>query len=525
MKLTAPRFMTKVMTKAGTHKRARILFVLFLTFFFGFTAVAQQVPSLPDDPRFDQPVGFSTATGGESLRAMVMALAKSVGLTAVADSVPDTTIMYDIGEPKPFRQVWDLITTLNDLDYLLLDNDVMVVGTPASVAKLGRQNLDSDVDDTVERVQRFYRVIENPDDLAEVVRQAVPGANVDVLANLNTLSVRASEEEQSEVARVLSRFNPEIAQPVRRVYSLSNADAATLAETLTQTIVSGEEETTNLVDTDNNQVANEQTTVKSVVRTEDIVIAADERTNSVIVTAPETIQAEIATLIDALDIPQPQVNVQVRIQEIQTRSAANLGINLSAGVGNFATTLLDTGLQFVFDAQNAVSGLNIGAVLDTLETQGLSRRVDDSNLTMLNNSPGKINVGGRIELTFASLNGDIQTRTLEYGVIIEVTPRISADGRVILEISAEVSDLAVPLADGGIPQRIDFTTREVTSTVTLEPGQTVLLGGLLQNALSTTKSRTPILGSIPIIGSLFSTTNTEEEDTELLLIVSAMTIE
>ena len=179
----------------------------------------------------------------------------------------------------------------------------------------------------------------------------------------------------------------------------------------------------------------------------------------------------------------------------------------------------------MFNAQKAVSGLNIGAVLDTLETQGLSRRVDDSNLTMLNNSPGKINVGGRIELTFASLDGDIQTRTLEYGVIIEVTPRISSDGRVILEISAEVSDLAVPLADGGIPQRIDFTTREVTSTVTLEPGQTVLLGGLLQNALSTTRSKTPILGSIPIIGSLFSTTNTEEEDTELLLIVSAMVIE
>ena len=241
---------TRSITKAGTHKRARTLFfILFLTL-FGFTAGAQRASSLPDDPRFDQPVGFSTATGGESLRAMVMALAKSVDLTAVADSVPDTLIMYDIGEPKPFRQVWDLITTLNDLDYALLDNDVMVVGTPASVAKLGRQNLTSEVDETVEQVQRFYRVIENPDDLAEVVRQAVPGASVDVLANLNTLSVRATEEEQSEVERVLSRFNPDIAQPVRRVYSLSNADAADARRNAyPERSIRGEQETSQLQST------------------------------------------------------------------------------------------------------------------------------------------------------------------------------------------------------------------------------------------------------------------------------------
>ena len=280
-----------------------VSFVVSLIVLLSFTASAQQA-SLPEDPRFDQPVGFSTSTGGESLRAMVMALAKSVGLTAVADSVPDTLIMYDIGEPKPFRQVWELVTALNDLDYLLLDNDVVVVGTPASVAKLERQNaMTSMTDEGGERVQRFYRVVENPEDLAEVVRQAVPGASVDVLASLNTLSVRALEAEQSEIARVLSRFNPDIAQPVRRVYSLSNADAAVLAETLTETVVGSEQETTSLIDDDNDLAADEQTTTSTVVRTEDITIAADERTNSVIVTAPETVQAEIAALIEALDIP------------------------------------------------------------------------------------------------------------------------------------------------------------------------------------------------------------------------------
>ena len=67
---------------------------------------------------------------------MITALARAVGLTPIIDDVPIRTIVYDIGDPKPFRQVWNLILTLNDLDYLLQDNDIIVVGSVASLARL-----------------------------------------------------------------------------------------------------------------------------------------------------------------------------------------------------------------------------------------------------------------------------------------------------------------------------------------------------------------------------------------------------
>jgi len=78
---------------------------VFLTFILlmGFSLVWGASNPLPEESRFDQPVEFKTGAEGESLRAMVAALAKAIDLTAVVDDVPDTNIVYDIGDPKPFR--------------------------------------------------------------------------------------------------------------------------------------------------------------------------------------------------------------------------------------------------------------------------------------------------------------------------------------------------------------------------------------------------------------------------------------
>lgn len=499
---------------------------LMLLFLWLSAALAQLEP-LPSDARFDMPTTFVTESDGESLRAMIDALARTAGLTPIVDSVPDTDISYNIDEAKPFRQIWSIVLTQYGLDYALLENDVVVVGPaevvagfkPAAPAAASEASASTEVEAAAESEPvhtEFYRVNNNPEDVAVIVEQAVPGVEVTVLGSVRSISVRGTTEQQDEVRALLEQFDQagEQVDNVLRVYQLNNARAADLATVL---------QNADLMISDGAAAGEVGEGLGGESRT--FTVSPDERTNTLIVTAPPSLQEQLAELIPELDVAQRQVNVQVRIQEISTSAASRLGINLAAGLGNFAATVLDGGLSFIFDAQSAISGLNLGAVLDTLESQGLSRRVDDSNMTVLNNGTASMKSGGRIEISFDGPDGEVSQRTIEFGVIIEVTPRVSPDGRIILDVDAEVSDLLTPFSEGGIPQRIDFSERTVSSTVSLQPGQTVLLGGLMQNQLTQSQDGVPILSSIPVIGSLFNTTTVENSDTDLLLIVTADVLE
>lgn len=475
---------------------------LLLVLLIGVFSAAQ--PSvLPDDPRFDAPTTLITQLEGEDLRIMLDSLARSVGLTPITDTVPSTTINYRIDEAKPFRQIWSIILTQYDLDFALLDNDVVIIGTPEAIASFTHQEvLVSLPEDTV---QRFYRVNNESKDVAALVEQAVRGTTVSALEGVKSISVVGTEVQQLEVQAILDQFDTTILQEplVQRIYTLSHASAESLAEVLQASGITSRQLDGNAEDARTPEA--------------EFTVVADIRTNSLIVTASAAVQARIAELVPPLDVPQQQINVQVRIQEISKRAAEDLGINLKAGLGNFAASVLDGGLKFVFDAQRALSGLNIGAVLDTLETQRLARRVDDSTLTVLNNGTGSIQSGGTIFISLPGAGENIE-RTIEYGVIIEVTPRITNDGRIIMEVSAKLDQ---PVSTTENPQFLELSTRRVVSTITIEEGQTILLGGLFQNQLTSSVDRVPVLGSIPIIGSLFSQTTNELIDTELLLIVTA----
>ena len=490
---------------------------LSLLALLGSMALAQ--PSvLPADERFDTPVSIQFDDG---LALVVEALARSVGLTPVLTEIPDKTVYYDIQEPTSFRTIWQTVLGLNDLDFLLRDEDIIVVGPASEVQKL--RDLDVAAvrsaiqqDDDGGLIQEFYSVNGAADGMADLLRAAIPGLSVEVLGNVNTLLVRGSTGQHEEVRSLLERFDPSASDVTVeiRTYRLSNALAAELAEVLLGT-------QTSLF-----QAAGEDTGEEEDGAGEEAAaagnnglfsVAADPRTNSLVVQAPGTVQEQVALLIEELDIPQQQVNVQVRLQEIQTRTADRLGINLAGGIGQLSDSVLDGGLNFLFDPHAAVSAFNIGAVLDALETQGLSRRVDDSSLTVLNNTPTSIQAGGTILISIPGSAENIE-RTIPYGVQIEVTPRVSASGTITLSITARVEDVLSSLEDATL---LELATRAVSSTITLEPGQTVLLSGLMQNQYTETVNSVPILGDLPLIGGLFRSTLAELSETELLIIVTA----
>ena len=483
--------------------------------------------SLPDDARFDTPVSLVTQAEGELLQAMIESLALSVGLTPIADGIPEQVVNLRIEEPKPFRQLWDILLQRYNLDFALLENDVVVVGSSVDVSEFKPQPI-TEPNTTEPVVQEFYRIQEGIDveQIADLIRRIVPDVVIEALPGLQSVLVRGSQAQQDQVALVVKQYNPIVDQINRelRVYPLSNANAEELAAVLQGSGVLAQAAAAPAANADAAEPA-AAAPAAGADASSVFTIVADKGSNSLIVNAPADIHSRIAELVTQLDLPRQQVNVQLRIQEITSEQAARLGINLTTALGNFAVNLLEGGLRFVFDAQQSVSGLNIGAVLDTLERQGLSRKVDDTNITVLNNEEASLKSGGRVEIQFAGADGSISFRTLEYGVLVNMTPRITNDGRVIVSVEAEISDLLTPFTEGEVPNRIDFSERKTSSTVTLAPGQTVVLGGLFQNSFSQTTTGVPLLSTIPVIGGLFSQTDLQDKDTELLLILTADIIE
>jgi type IV pilus assembly protein PilQ len=502
---------------------------------------AVQLAPLPDTEQFNQPIELRTRPAGESLDALIQILARSVGLSAITQGIPaDTVVRYDLGEPKPFREVWDIVLTLNGLEYVLRDNNLVVVGPPEALAGLQPQESPSQP-----RVARTYAINGNPTELQALLESQFPagsGVVISAFDELKLISVRATVPQQERVRETLDRFDQSGAVSVRRTYALSYARAEELAEVLETTLTSSDggaiPASTPTADeaggtttpdaapsTTPEPAAAGGTETAATVSADQLSVAADVRSNRIVVTAPTSIQRDIAALIEELDQPERQVNVQVRIQEVTTDVTERLGIDLTAALGNFTTTLFSgddtSGLGFIFDAQRAITGFNLGAVLDAFERQGLSRRVDDSNLTVLNNGEASLQAGGTI---FISIPGGEQNieRTIPYGVQIDLSPQITSSNEILLDVEGRVEAI---ISETDNPNFLQLSTRNLNSRVSLQPGQTIVLGGLLQNEVTDTGRSVPGLGDIPVLGSLFSTSVSSEINTELLVIVTASVLE
>jgi type II secretory pathway component GspD/PulD (secretin) len=495
------------------------LSIILTLFFLAVSAFAQ----LPDDARFDAPTTLVTQSDGESLRIMIDSLARTVGLTPIInleDETANKTVIYNIDQAKPFKQIWDILISQEKLDYVVQANDVIVVGTPEGIATLKSQAAPAPTAEMPASIeQKIYPVTKSPEDVASLIIKVVPGVEAEGLASVGSILVRGTAEQQVQVESALKQFGATSSlDPLeQRVFALSNAKAATVAEALTAILAAQvAEQAPVAADAAGAAPAAGDAGLQGAGNLRYSVVAY-EPTNTVIVRATPVLLEQIAQLIPNFDSAQPQVNVQVRIQEITTSAAESLGIDLKAGLGNFATTLLDGGLNFVFDAQRALSGLNIGATLDTLEKQQLSRRVDDLNLTAANNLPSSMQSGGTIYVLIPGADKNIE-RVIEYGVRVTVTPRITVDGRITLEVEAQLDE---PKGAVTNPNLLELTNRKVTTTVTVEPGQTILLGGLFSNRFNSTTTGVPILSDIPIIGSAFTDTKNEKTNTDLLLVVTA----
>ncbi|WP_114313007.1 secretin N-terminal domain-containing protein [Thermus caldifontis] len=358
-------------------------------------------------------------------------------------------------------------------------------------------------------VRRLYPLrFADAEKVAPFLAREVPGIVVQTVPGQPVLSVRGTERQLSEVENLLAQIDraPEQGPPVfQRSYQLSNAKASELAKVLQEALQARQAQ--------GQGPAQPQTPGRQAT------VVADERTNTLIVTGTQEDLALVEGLIPRLDQAVPQVNLRVRIQEVQSNFTRNLGLkwNTIAG-GNVAASILDSGLSLIFDSTRSLAALNILATLEALQRQGLSRALRDVNQTVLNNQTARLQ-SGETFLIRRVVGDRVERVPFDIGIIVEVTPQITADGQILLNIKAEVSgNVQRNPVDGDVDR---FTKQVVTTTLRVRDGQTVVLGGLTSQENNQVQQGVPLLMDIPLIGELFKQRTQETTDRELLVVITA----
>jgi general secretion pathway protein D len=196
--------------------------------------------------------------------------------------------------------------------------------------------------------------------------------------------------------------------------------------------------------------------------------------------------------------------------------------------GGTATPILSAPIAGVFPGFNYILGsTNANVVLNLLSGITNVHVISSPELLVLDHQSASLLVGDAVPIPTAQIQSTVTAgapivNTVQYvdtGVILKVTPRVNANGLITLEVGQEVSAVANNAATTS-SLGPTITERRLQSSVTVQDGETVALGGLIQDTNSLTKNGLPLLSAIPVIGAAFGTTDHNVQRTELLVLLS-----
>jgi general secretion pathway protein D len=289
-------------------------------------------------------------------------------------------------------------------------------------------------------------------------------------------------------------------------------------------------------------------------------IQADQATNSLIITAPEPQYRQLRAVIDRLDSRRAQVFVESLIAEVNADKAAEFGIQWQNAFGNSGDknigvlgTNFNTGGANIINLQLGAatgnitapsSGINLGllrningtyvlgALARFLETNAEANILSTPNLLTLDNEEARIVIGQNVPFVTGQFtntgatNGSVNPfQTIErkdVGLTLRVRPQISENGTVKMQIFQEVSSVqpaSINSATGLITNK-----RSIESSVLVEDGAIVVLGGLLQDEYSGNQEKVPGLGDVPVLGNLFRSEARTRRKTNLMVFLRPVVV-
>ncbi|HEX7048262.1 MAG TPA: type II secretion system secretin GspD [Gammaproteobacteria bacterium] len=292
----------------------------------------------------------------------------------------------------------------------------------------------------------------------------------------------------------------------------------------------------------------------------DVIILPEPDTNALVVTAPPKVMRTLQNIISKLDIRRAQVHVEAIIAELSADNSAELGVTWAvadesgdgpAGLTNFPTSGVgigqvgaaaaaggETAAQAIGGLLSSAAGLSLGfgrisdgdvsfvGLLRALAGSSSTNILSTPSLTTMDNEEAEITVGQEVPFLTGSFTGTGATggninpfqtiQRKEVGLSLKITPQISDSNTIVLDIAQEVSSLS-----GSSQGAVDLVTdtRSITTSVIAENGEIIVLGGLIDERVTQSEQRVPLLGSIPILGHLFRYETSSKDKRNLMVFI------
>lgn len=267
-------------------------------------------------------------------------------------------------------------------------------------------------------------------------------------------------------------------------------------------------------------------------------VVADEKRNALLIRAPRTEYRRIEQALRELDRAPMQVLIEASIVEV------SLTGNLEYGVEWYLQNGLSRGRQgeALLDSNNS-SGIGakipgfsytiskadvVRATLNAVATKSQVRLLSSPSILVLNNHTANIQVGQQqpiLSSTAAATGSNFITQSITYkdtGVLLTVTPSVNAGGLISMDISQQVTDVG---EEDVVTKQRSFQTRQIQTRVAVRSGESIVLGGLIRENDSNTRSGLPGLADVPLLGALFSNTSNQRNRTELLVLMTPRALE
>ncbi|HLO99640.1 MAG TPA: secretin N-terminal domain-containing protein, partial [Fimbriimonas sp.] len=258
----------------------------------------------------------------------------------------------------------------------------------------------------------------------------------------------------------------------------------------------------------------------------------DPNTNSIIVVANPDYAALVKQILEQLDKIPEQVMIETIIVEANLDSTNKLGVEWNYADGGHLGTAGQTGnIGTVFGINSAtnpaqglkytIAGRKLTSLMNAIQTDQKFNILSTPRIFTSNNTQAEINISQSIPYVVSSRTDNNGNLLYNYdfqdvGIVLTVTPRITANGYVTMDINQTANDLQ-GYTSFNAPI---INQREADTVVSVKNGETIILGGIIRSSVTATTNKIPILGDIPILGQLFKSSSKESKRTELLVLLT-----